>query len=67
LCRLRKEARRNSEENDLVLDFLFTSNSDLKEEEIMAGNQTLKELAAPDLNQQPFMHNVPHFKGYYYF
>jgi hypothetical protein len=53
LCRLRKEARRNSEENDLALDFLFASDSNLKEEEIMAGNRTSKELAALDLNQQP--------------
>ncbi|XP_062147736.1 uncharacterized protein LOC133856697 [Alnus glutinosa] len=59
LCRLRREARRNSEENDLALDFLFASNSDLKEEEIMAGNRTLKELAAPDLNQQPLCITFP--------
>jgi hypothetical protein len=59
LCRLRKEARRNSKENDLALDFLFSSNSDLKEEEIMAGNRTLKELAAPDLSQQPLCITFP--------
>ncbi|XP_062150390.1 uncharacterized protein LOC133859075 [Alnus glutinosa] len=59
LCRLRREARRKSEENDLALDFLFASNSDLKEEEIMAGNRTLKELAAPDLNQQPLCITFP--------
>ncbi|KAF5476524.1 hypothetical protein F2P56_003271 [Juglans regia] len=53
LCRLRKEARRNFEKNDLTLDSVFASNSDLEEEEVMAGNRTLKELAAPDLNQQP--------------
>ena len=52
LCRLRSEARRNSEEHNLALDSLFASDSDLEEEEVMAGNQTLKELAAPDLNQQ---------------
>jgi hypothetical protein len=52
LCRLR-EAWRNSEENHSALDFLFASDSDLKEEEIMAGNRTLKELTAHDLNQQP--------------
>jgi hypothetical protein len=52
LFRLRREAWRNSEENDLALDFLYASNFDLKEEEIMAGNWTLKELVAPDLNQQ---------------
>jgi hypothetical protein len=38
LFRLRREAWRNSEENDLALDFLYASNFDLKEEEIMAGN-----------------------------
>ncbi|XP_062145993.1 uncharacterized protein LOC133853988 [Alnus glutinosa] len=59
LCRLRRESRRNSEENDLALDFLFASDSDLKEEEIMAGNRTLKELAAPDLNQQPLCITFP--------
>ncbi|XP_062155157.1 uncharacterized protein LOC133863203 [Alnus glutinosa] len=59
LCRLRREARRNSEENDLALDFLFASDSDLKDEEIMAGNRTLKELAAPDLNQQPLCITFP--------
>ncbi|XP_062161981.1 uncharacterized protein LOC133869015 [Alnus glutinosa] len=59
LCRLRREARRNSEENDLALDFLFASDSNLTEEEIMAGNRTLKELAAPDLNQQPLCITFP--------
>jgi hypothetical protein len=59
LCRLRREARRNSEENDLALDCLFASDSDLKEEEIMAGNWTLKELVAPDLNQQPLCITFP--------
>ncbi|KAH7566732.1 hypothetical protein JRO89_XS08G0224400 [Xanthoceras sorbifolium] len=59
LCRLRREARRNFEENDLALDSLFASNSDLEEKEIMAGNQTLKELAAPDLNQQPLCITFP--------
>ncbi|XP_062173455.1 uncharacterized protein LOC133878909 [Alnus glutinosa] len=59
LCRLRREAWRKSEENDLALDFLFASNSDLKEEEIMAGNRTLKELATPDLNQQPLCITFP--------
>jgi hypothetical protein len=50
LRRLRKEAQRNSKENDLALDFLFASDSDLEKEEIMARNQTSKEFAAPDLN-----------------
>ena len=51
LRRLRRKVRRNSEEHDLALDSLFASNSDLEEEEVMVGNQTLKELVAPDLNQ----------------
>ena len=51
LRRLRRKVRRNSEEHDLALDSLFASNSDLEEEEVMAGNQTLKELVALDLNQ----------------
>jgi hypothetical protein len=59
LRRLRREARRNSEGNDLALDFLFNSDSDLKDEEIMAGNRTLKELAAHDLNQQPLCITFP--------
>ncbi|XP_038978588.1 uncharacterized protein LOC120108942, partial [Phoenix dactylifera] len=59
LCRLRREARRNSEVNDLALDSLFASNSDLEEEEVMAENRTLKELAAPDLNQQPLCITFP--------
>ena len=54
LHRLRRKVRRNSKEQDLALDSLFASDSDLEKEEVMAGNQTLKELAAPDLNQQPF-------------
>ena len=51
ICRSRREARRNFEENNLALDSLFANDSE--EEEVIAGNQTLKELAAPDLNQQP--------------
>ena len=50
LRRLRREARKNSEEHNLALDSLFTSNFDLEEEEVMAENQTLKELVTPDLN-----------------
>ena len=53
LCRLWREAWRNSEENNLALDTLFASDYDLEEDEVMARNRTLKELAAPDLNQQP--------------
>ena len=52
LCRLKREARRNSEKNNLALDSLFSSKSDLEEEEVMAGNRTLKKLATPNLNQQ---------------
>jgi hypothetical protein len=59
LCRLRREARRNFEENDLAPDFLFASDFDLEEEKIMAGNWTLKELAAPYLNQQPLCITLP--------
>ena len=59
LCRLRKEARKNSEEHNLALDSMFASNFDLEEEEVMAENLTLKELAAPDLNQQPLCITSP--------
>ena len=59
LRRLRRKVRRNSEEQDLALDSLFTSDSDLEEEEVMAGNQTLKELVALDLNQQPLCITFP--------
>ena len=37
--RLRRGARRNSEENNLALDSLFASDSNLDEEEVMAGNR----------------------------
>ena len=53
LCRIRKKVQRNSEVHNLALDSLFASDSDLEEEEVMARNQTLKELAAPNLNQEP--------------
>lgn len=53
LRRLRREAQRNSEKNNLALDALFDSDSNLEEKEVMVGNRTLKELVAPDLNQQP--------------
>ena len=59
LHRLRREARKNSKEHNLVLDSLFASDSNLEEEKIMAGNQTLKELATPDLNQQPLCITFP--------
>ena len=59
LCSLRREARKISEEHDLALDSLFASNSDLEKEEVMARNQTLKELAAPNLNQQPLCITFP--------
>ena len=64
LRRLKRKVWRNSEEHDLALDSLFASDSDLEEEEVMARNQTLKELAAPNLN---IMHNVPYFRYYHYF
>ena len=63
LHRLRREARRNSEEDDLALDSLFASDSDLEKEEVMAGNRTLKELAAPDLNQQPLCITFPNLEA----
>ena len=53
LRRLRRKVRRNSKEHNLALDSLFASDFDLEEEEVIAGNQTLKEFTAPDLNQQP--------------
>ena len=59
LCRLRKEARKNSEKQNLTLDSLFASDFDLEEKEVMAENQTLKELATPDLNQQPLCITFP--------
>ena len=59
LSKLRRKVRRNSEEHDLALDSLFASDSNLEEEEVMAGNQTLKEFAAPDLNQQPLCITFP--------
>ena len=57
--RLRREARKNSEEHNLALDSLFASDFDLEEDEVMAENQTLKELATPDLNQQPLCITFP--------
>ena len=57
--RLRRKVWRNSEEHNLALDSLFASDFDLEEDEVMAENQTLKELAAPDLNQQPLCITFP--------
>ena len=51
LHRLRREARKNFEEHNLALDSLFASDFDLEEDEVMAENQTLKELVASNLNQ----------------
>ena len=59
LCKLRKKVQRNPEEHDLALGSLFASNSYLEEEEVMVGNQTLKELATPDLNQQSLCITFP--------
>jgi len=53
LHKLRREAWRNPEENDLAFDSLFASNLDLEEKVVMFGNWTLKVLVASDLNQQP--------------
>ena len=36
--RLRREAQINSKKNNLALDSLFASESDLEEKEVMAGN-----------------------------
>ena len=59
LRRLRREVRKNSKEHNLSLDSLFASDFDLEEDKFMAENQTLKELAAPDLNQQPLCITFP--------
>ncbi|XP_010273508.1 PREDICTED: uncharacterized protein LOC104609021 [Nelumbo nucifera] len=59
LRRLRREAQSHFKENNPALDSLFISGSDLREEEIMAGNRTLKELSTPDLNQQPLCITFP--------
>ena len=59
LCRLRREARKNSKEHNLAFDSLFASNFDLEEDDVMVENQTLKELAAPDLNQQTLCITFP--------
>ena len=59
LRRLRRKVRRSSKKHDLALDSLFAIDSDLEEEEVMAGNQTLKEFAALDLNQQPLCITFP--------
>ena len=59
LRKLRRRVRKSSEEHDLALDSLFASDFDLEEEEVMVGNQTLKELAALDLNQQPLCITFP--------
>ena len=48
--RLRREAQSSSENNCPIIDSFLAANLDLEEENTMAGNQTLKELAAPDLN-----------------
>ena len=59
LCRLRREVRRSFEEHNLALDSLFASDFDLEKEEDMARNQTLKEFATLDLNQQPLCITFP--------
>ena len=59
LCRLRREAKKNFVEHNLALNSLFTSDFDLEADKVMAENQTLEELAAPDLNQQPLCITFP--------
>ena len=59
LHRLRREARKNSEEHNLALDSLFASDFDLEDDKVMVENQTLKELAVLDLNQQPLCVTFP--------
>ena len=59
MCRLRREDRKNSNEHNLAFDSLLASDSNLEEEEVMAGNQTLKVPAAPNLNQQPLCITFP--------
>ena len=59
ICRLRREAQNISENNYPVIDSLIAANLDLEEENTMAKNRTLKELAAPDLNQQPLCITFP--------
>ena len=59
LRRLRRKVRRSSKEHDLALDSLFAIDFDLEEDKVMAENQTLNELAAPDLNQQPLCITFP--------
>jgi len=52
--RLRRDAQRNHEENNP-----FPNNYDLEHEEVMVVIWTFKELAAPDLNQQPLWKTFP--------
>ena len=59
LHRLMKKVRRSFEEHDLALNSLFASDFNLEKEEVMARNQTLKELASLDLNQQPLCITFP--------
>ena len=73
LHRLRREARQNltgdestsegvlvsSSGINIALEYLSDSSSSDLEEEAMAANRTLKELAAPDLNQQPLCIDFP--------
>jgi hypothetical protein len=56
--RLRREAKLMFEEKDFCLDQLFVADTKVKEIKVMA-NQTLRELVAPDLNQQPLCITFP--------
>ncbi|XP_031096961.1 uncharacterized protein LOC116001211 [Ipomoea triloba] len=58
LRNLRKQARRKLEFSALATDFPSSSHSDL-EEKPMAQNRTLKELGAPNLDQQPLCITFP--------
>lgn len=57
--KLRSGTRWNFEKNNLDPNLLFASDSELRKEEVMVGNQPLKKLAARDLNQQPLCITFP--------
>ena len=47
LRRLRREARKNSEEHNLALDSLFASDFDLEEDKVMAENKNFERACCP--------------------
>ncbi|PIN19322.1 hypothetical protein CDL12_08003 [Handroanthus impetiginosus] len=62
--RLRKETKLQNEQeqsssSDSETDFGPTESSDSEQEEVMANERTLRELAAPDLTQQPLCIEYP--------